>query len=140
MIKIVRHAQSQTNAGEIKHGSIADYKVKITDPVGKNQALRVGAKIGPDFVRRALIYRSPYFRSRETMDLLIEGSKAGTENIRIYEDPRLREVDHGYEDIESQQEMRKEQWTGFTIDIMAGNHQQIVLIESLVLLKVFIGR
>lgn len=116
-IILVRHGESETNAGLVPHGSIGDHKIALTE-TGQHQALDAGEKLQEtckDFlVYRGLVYRSPYRRARETCDLLLKGwgyedrSDRNLIGYRILEDPRLREVDHGYEDVASQEEMRKE--------------------------------
>jgi broad specificity phosphatase PhoE len=103
---------TQTNAGAIPHGSVADHLVALTDS-GRKQSKRAGRRLPADFLRpNGLVYRSPYIRTRETCDLLLAeaGYDAGTgrdKAVRIYEDPLLREVEHGYEDIESQELLRE---------------------------------
>lgn len=105
-IVLVRHGESLVNKGEVAHGSVPDHVVCLTE-LGREQARSVGALLGEDFVRRALLYRSPYARTRETFDGIVSGAGVDLDAIRFYEDPRLREVDHGYEDIEAQQDLRK---------------------------------
>tara|TARA_B100001778_G_C18603784_1_gene638633 strand:+ start:190 stop:897 length:708 start_codon:yes stop_codon:yes gene_type:complete len=109
LIKLVRHGQSQTNSGEIPHGSIGDHKVQLTS-LGQSQALEAGQKLrdsGFDF-DNCLLYSSPYARAIETMNHLLIGAQIDEADHRIYQDPRLREVDHGYSDVEAQEAMRKE--------------------------------
>ena len=57
----------------------------------------------------ALVYTSPYRRTRETLSAIYDGCELAppTTPRGIYEDPRLREVEHGYEPKESQEELRK---------------------------------
>lgn len=109
IIKLVRHGQSQTNSGDIPHGSIGDHKVQLTD-LGQQQAMEAGQKLrdsGFDF-DNCLLYSSPYTRALQTMSHLLIGAKIDQADHPIYQDPRLREVDHGYSDIEAQEAMRKE--------------------------------
>lgn len=106
-IVLVRHGESRTNAGEIVHGATGDHKVELTE-LGRRQAMEAGAKLDPDFVRSALLYRSPYTRARQTFEWLLTGAGVEPHTVRYYEDPRLREVDHGYEDVEAQQKLREE--------------------------------
>src|SRR5206468_11735704 len=66
--------------------------------------------LGAEFLRGALVYTSPYLRARQTLEGLLEGAGLPTDPgrmPRVYEDPRLREVDHGYADIRQQQQMRE---------------------------------
>ena len=109
IIKLVRHGQSQTNSGEVAHGSIGDYKVQLT-PLGRSQATEAGQKLadsGFDF-SNCLLYSSPYARAMQTMQGLLIGAQVDVADHRIYQDPRLREVDHGYSDVEEQDDMREE--------------------------------
>src|SRR5205085_8494286 len=58
----------------------------------------------------ALLYGSPYRRTRQTLAELLRGSGLPEEEraaLRIYEDPRLREVEHGYTPVEEQQLLRR---------------------------------
>ncbi len=93
IIKLVRHGQSQSNVGEVDATWYGDHLVSLTLE-GEAQADAAGAEIGPDFVDGALAYQSPYRRTRQTMSLLILG--AGRSVRRIYDDPRLREVEWGF--------------------------------------------
>jgi broad specificity phosphatase PhoE len=109
IIKLVRHGQSETNSGDIPHGSVGDYKVQLTS-LGESQAVEAGKKIlasGFDF-SNCLLYSSPYKRAMQTMQGLLQGAGINEGDHRIYQDPRLREVDHGYSDVEAQDAMRKE--------------------------------
>jgi broad specificity phosphatase PhoE len=110
-IILVRHGESQTNAGVISHGSIGDHKVCLTEK-GIEQAKQAGKNLPPDFlVYNGLVYRSPYQRARQTCDYLLEAAgyttRRGT-GYRVLEDPRLREVDHGYAPVAAQEAMRRE--------------------------------
>jgi broad specificity phosphatase PhoE len=60
------------------------------------------------FLERALVYASPYQRTRETLQQLCVGAghDRGTQDLRVYEDPRLREVEHGYFDYDAQHDAR----------------------------------
>lgn len=93
IIKLVRHGQSQSNVGDVDATWHGDHLVALT-PAGEAQAEAVGMKIGPRFIDGALAYQSPYLRTRQTMGRLIAG--AGCQVRRIYEDPRLREVEWGF--------------------------------------------
>src|SRR5688500_11029146 len=54
----------------------------------------------------ALAYCSPFRRARETMAGVLAGAGVDAGSVRVFEDPRLREVDHGYVDAEAQKGMR----------------------------------
>lgn len=108
-IKLVRHGESRANTGEMVAHEVGDHAIALSER-GHEQAQQVGAELGVDFVRRALVYVSPYRRARETLADILAGSGLPAEERsqpRIYDDPRLREVEHGYEPIEPQEELRK---------------------------------
>lgn len=101
-IKLVRHGESAANVGRASPQDIGDHNVELTER-GHAQAEAAGRELGPNFVRTALIYRSPYRRTRETTSALLRGSGLPEPQWpEVYEDPRLREVEHGYYDYEEQ--------------------------------------
>jgi broad specificity phosphatase PhoE len=110
-IKICRHAQSQQNTGSIDIREVGDYRVPLADE-GAKQAFQTG-RDNADFLRGpgTLFYRSPYLRVRQTMDNILIGAglavPGGEPMVRIYEDPQLREVEHGYKDVNEQERMRE---------------------------------
>ena len=107
-IRLIRHGQSQSNTGEVVATEIGDHRVALTEH-GHAQARRVGAELGREVLTRSLVYTSPYVRTKQTLDGLCRGAGlAGSEDpaLRVYEDPRLREVDPGYYDYEAQQSLR----------------------------------
>lgn len=110
-IKICRHAESQQNTGCLDVRDVGDHRIPLSDK-GEEQALRVGLE-NADFLQRSgtLFYRSPYLRVRQTMDKILEGAGLmvpGEEpQVRVYEDPRLREVEHGYSDVNEQESLRE---------------------------------
>jgi broad specificity phosphatase PhoE len=108
VIKLVRHGESEANTGKMLAYEAGDHAIPLSAR-GIEQAREVGKKIGRDFVEGALAYTSPYRRTRETLAAIYEGCQlAPPASPRgIYEDPRLREVEHGYEPIESQETLRK---------------------------------
>lgn len=103
-ILLVRHGQSKGNTGEEDPREIGDPNLALTEK-GRAQARAAGARVGPAFLRECLHYRSPYLRNIQTSDCMLEG--AGVTGVRIYEDIRLREVEFGYDDVPSQENMRK---------------------------------
>jgi len=108
-IKLVRHGESFANTGDLVAAEVGDHAIPLSAQ-GHVQARRAGDLIGPDFLRRALVYVSPYRRTRETLQGVFEGSGLAQDElrqVRIFEDPRLREVEHGYEPVEPQEELRK---------------------------------
>ena len=106
IIKLVRHGQSLANIGRLSPQEVGDHKIGLTDR-GKQQAEAAGRLLGPSFVERALIYCSPYQRTRETLAGLLRGAGVPVDGRRVFEDPRLREVEHGYGDVDQQEELRQ---------------------------------
>src|SRR5690349_3319282 len=106
-IKLVRHGESEGNLGTVRSADIGDHNIPLSAR-GHDQARSAGERIGREFLDGALIYASPYRRTRETLADIFEGSGGPPASAaRVYEDPRLREVEHGYEDVPAQEELRK---------------------------------
>ncbi|GJN74431.1 phosphoglycerate mutase family domain-containing protein [Purpureocillium lilacinum] len=104
LIILVRHAQSEGNKNREIHQSIPDHRVKLT-PDGWNQAHEAGRRLRnllrPDDTLH--FFTSPYRRTRETTEGILstltsdepEPSPFRRANIKVYEEPRLREQDFG---------------------------------------------
>lgn len=105
-IKLVRHGESEANTGERNPAEVGDHNIALTAK-GRAQANDAGQRIGKDFLNDALLYCSPYRRTRETMAGLLAGAGVEEGKARVFEDPRLREVEHGYTDVEAQEPLRK---------------------------------
>lgn len=108
-ITLVRHGESHANTGATSAQEAGDHAIGLTDH-GWLQARKAGEEIGGSFLQRALVYTSPYRRTRETLTGILEGSGLGEEEraaIRVLEDPRLREVEHGYDDVNGQDALRR---------------------------------
>src|SRR5689334_10039545 len=108
-IKLVRHGESEANTGKMSSIEVGDYSIPLSEK-GRAQAREAGSKMGADFLKHALVYTSPYRRARETLDAILGavGLEHGTEGpVRSYEDPRLREVEHGYDALEPQEKLRE---------------------------------
>jgi broad specificity phosphatase PhoE len=108
VIKLVRHGLSKVNTGEMDIRQVGDHRVPLAD-AGREQARAAGAVIGADFLQGALVYTSPYLRARQTLEGLLEGAGLPPDRgqLKVYEDPRLRELDHGYSDLKEQQAQRQ---------------------------------
>ncbi len=105
MIHLIRHGESQANTGEADPSQVGDHNIGLTDR-GQAQVLATGGRLGAEVLRGSLLYCSPYQRTRQTMRGVLTGAGIDPSSVRIFEDPRLREVDHGYEPIEEQQPQR----------------------------------
>lgn len=106
VIKLVRHGQSLANTGEVRVLEVGDHTIALT-PRGEAQARDAGQRIGAAFIRPALVYTSPFRRARQTLDGVLQGAGLARDKVRIYEDPRLREVEHGYAEVEPQEALRE---------------------------------
>jgi broad specificity phosphatase PhoE len=108
-IKLVRHGESEANLGTVDPQVVGEHGIPLSAR-GEAQARAVGARIGAGFIRDALVYTSPYLRARQTVDGILAGAGLPAESaaaVRRYEDPRLREVDHGYDSLSQQDALRK---------------------------------
>ncbi|ORY64021.1 histidine phosphatase superfamily [Pseudomassariella vexata] len=104
LIILIRHAQSEGNKNREIHQSIPDHRVKLTQD-GWAQAHEAGLRL------RSLLraddtlhfFTSPYRRTRETTEGILETLTSDDpeptpfkrSNIKVYEEPRLREQDFG---------------------------------------------
>jgi len=106
-IKLVRHGESEANVGRVSSLEVGDHHIPLSE-LGAKQALDAGRTIGAAFLENALVYASPYRRTRETLANILDGAGVSKDaGLRVYEDPRLREVEHGYEEVAAQEELRK---------------------------------
>ncbi len=105
VIKLVRHGQSKANTEEIDPQFIGDFRTPLT-ALGEEQAREVGRQLGSEFFERSLVYVSPYERAQQTLREIMSVA-AGSQPLAVYEDPRLREVDHGYSDVKDQAPLRE---------------------------------
>ncbi|KAI1438671.1 histidine phosphatase superfamily [Xylaria sp. CBS 124048] len=104
LILIIRHGQSEGNKNREIHQTTPDHRVKLTSD-GWAQAREAGrrlrAMLRPDDTLQ--FYTSPYRRTRETTDGILETltsddpepSPFKRPDMKIYEEPRLREQDFG---------------------------------------------
>ncbi len=95
-IILIRHGESEGNVNNDVYKTVPDPKIPLTLN-GKHQAVETGRKlktlIGEDTVQ---FYVSPYLRTRQTYDGLIEGLNIPDSRYVRYEDPRIREQDWGH--------------------------------------------
>ena len=105
-IKLVRHGQSMANVDAFDPQKYGDFRTPLS-PLGLVQAREAGQRVGREFLEGALVYASPYQRTRETLEALLEGAGADrSAPFGIFEDPRLREQDHGYGNVKQQESLR----------------------------------
>ncbi|KAM3565189.1 hypothetical protein ARSEF4850_001498 [Beauveria asiatica] len=104
LIILIRHAQSEGNKNRDIHQSVPDHRVKLTQD-GWSQAYDAGrrlrALLRPDDTLQ--IFTSPYRRTRDTTEGILTTLTSDADgpspfrraNIKVYEEPRLREQDFG---------------------------------------------
>lgn len=114
MLLLIRHGESELNAGltEAEKRPVVEKDIALT-PRGIEQAKALGKQLWDGGVLRAgaQYIQSPYRRARETMAHFLEGVPGGAFHANLEEDPRWKELDHGYgtvEQIESQMIRRDE--------------------------------
>lgn len=105
-IKLVRHGESMANIGEESAHEIGDHNIQLS-PKGHEQARKIGEHLGRAWLEGALLYSSPYRRTRQTLNGILTGAGMNPDSTRLLEDPRLREVEHGYDKYEAQTELRQ---------------------------------
>lgn len=99
-ILLVRHAQSKANTRELVPMQHGDQVIPLSDE-GTRQAKALGKELEP-YLRggadnaRPIVYCSPYMRTRQTLEGVLDGAGMTRKQLLVYEDPRLREVDRGY--------------------------------------------
>lgn len=106
VLKLVRHGQSTANTAEFDPQLHGDFRAPLT-ALGHEQALAAGREIGREFLDGALVYASPYLRAQQTLAAIFDATDGGELPAGIFEDPRLREVDHGYADVKRQESLRE---------------------------------
>lgn len=106
VLKLVRHGQSLANTSEFDPQVQGDFRAPLT-PLGHTQAFAAGQRIGRDFLEGALVYASPYVRAQETLAGIFSATEGAALPCGVFEDPRLREVDHGYSDVKTQETLRE---------------------------------
>jgi broad specificity phosphatase PhoE len=106
-IILVRHGQSEANADENILETKPDYSLDLTAN-GIEQAKQAGREIKKMIDEQSLqVYLSPYFRTRQTFHYIIENLE--TNEIKVFEDPRLREQDWGHlRNLEINEEIKQE--------------------------------
>ncbi|NEQ97048.1 MAG: histidine phosphatase family protein [Cyanothece sp. SIO2G6] len=100
-IKLLRHGESLANVVGDDQLALADHQIPLTE-TGITQARAVGETLGAEYLQDALIYTSPFLRTRQTLTALLEGANLAPSQVLVREDPRLREVEHGYSDVKGQ--------------------------------------
>lgn len=100
-IKLMRHGLSGANTGEEDLTKIPDHKIRVVE-AGIPALRKSGKKVGARYLRKAAVYLSPYNRTRQSLREALVGAgllENATDELpfEVIEDPRLREIEHGYE-------------------------------------------
>ena len=105
---LFRHAESLGNTGEQNAQLFGDHRLSLS-PLGFQQAHALGASLTRAFflpppskphapsTAPPLIYLSPYTRTRQTLRAMLDGAGVSLSEVDAREDPRLREVEFGYD-------------------------------------------
>jgi broad specificity phosphatase PhoE len=92
-IILVRHGQSEANINKGMYEHTPDHLMNLTD-TGKAQCLDCAQKLAPYTEgQNVTVWQSPYNRTRQTATEIMRYSKPA--DLRVKEDPRLREQDWG---------------------------------------------
>ena len=92
-IILVRHGESEANVDPVVYSRTPDHLIHLT-AAGRAQARETGAKIAAQIGSESFgVYSSPYLRTLETKDSLLEGM--GRLPVFDYQDPSLREQEYG---------------------------------------------
>jgi broad specificity phosphatase PhoE len=109
-ISLVRHGESEGNVGTHDYSAAGDHLVQLTEK-GRQQAYDAGWSLRNEIYHYGdqpgpLVYCSPYVRARQTLEGMLDAGRVTRSTTRVYEDARLREVDHGYDSVQEQEAMR----------------------------------
>ncbi len=92
-IIILRHGQSEANIDKGLYEFNPDHLMKLTEE-GRKECIACGKKLKTILDnKRITVWNSPYLRTRQTTDIVL--SQIENSEIRIKEDPRLREQEWG---------------------------------------------
>ena len=93
-IILIRHAESEGNLDHTRYQTVQDFALRLSS-TGIQQARQAGIQLKELLGDgKVYVYLSPFFRTRETFQLIRE---AISQNIvKSIEDPRIREQDWGH--------------------------------------------
>jgi len=105
IIKLIKHGESELYSENLSPNKIKGADISLT-PNGIQQALDTGTTIS-SYMKNSLIYCCPYKRTRQTLQYILKGADIDPDSISTYEDPRLRDIDLGYQDTKEQLPLRR---------------------------------
>lgn len=92
-IIILRHGQSEANVNKVLYEDTPDHLMQLTEK-GRKQCIECGKSIKSLLCgKRITVWNSPYTRTRQTSKIVL--SQVENAEIKIKEDPRLREQEWG---------------------------------------------
>lgn len=92
-IFLVRHGESQGNVDRSLYRILPDNKLELTEK-GRRQSFEAGRQLKEDIGDGSVaFYVSPYIRTRQTLDEILEGG--AFKNYTVKENPHLREQEFG---------------------------------------------
>ena len=92
-IILVRHGESEANVDPTVYARMPDCRIPLTEN-GLEQACAAGRKIAGMIGEEAFgVFVSPYLRTLQTKDALLEGLRRTP--TFVYQDPELREQEYG---------------------------------------------
>lgn len=106
-IILIRHGESQSNTQEVTPQDMGDFRIPLTAR-GVAQAFSLGQQRGAALFDNALVYCSPYLRTRQTLRHICRGAGVVPAELGILEDPRLREMEPGFGVYREQLARRRE--------------------------------
>ncbi len=92
-IIILRHGESEANVNKVLYEDTPDHLMQLTEK-GRKQCIECGKSLKSVlYGKRITVWNSPYTRTRQTSEIVL--SQVENAEIKIKEDPRLREQEWG---------------------------------------------
>lgn len=89
-IWLIRHGESEGNVDKSLYQLKPDYTMRLTRK-GYNQALQAGKIISNGLQGPIAFYKSPFYRTRDTLEAIVKGGNLKNRMYKDYEDSRIRE-------------------------------------------------
>jgi broad specificity phosphatase PhoE len=107
---LIRHGESEGNRDKSVNQHIPNHKVELTTR-GHEQARAAGVRLQKLLKEddSVLFYTSPYARTRQTLQGLLETVSESGIPYKVHEEPRMREQDFG--NFQSEAEEMEKVWT-----------------------------
>lgn len=105
-IIIVRHGESIGNIDKTVYERTQDHLLPLTD-LGIQQAISAGKSLKTIVSGTLYAYVSPYTRTRDTFKGLVQGISDSDLQIKVREEPRIREQEWGHLYTEEESDLKK---------------------------------